>query len=299
MAQRYGGQFSPDGSSDDIDEAPRPKGAYHKATVHPVGAKSNIMFIPPIILAGTSIFGGAISMAIGLIGAGTLILGAWMLREGLIAHDAYDARKIARRPAFPRKLAGTVLTGLGLALAAFTIRGGAVEAALTGLIGSALHFAAFGPDPMKSKGVEGIDQFQTDRVARAVDEAEKHLAAMSDAMLRAKDRQMSQRLEQFQATARDLFRTIEDDPRDLTAARKYLSVYLMGARDATIKFADIYARSQDSQARADYAALLDDLEQNFAARTRKLLVEDRSDLTVEVEVLRERLAREGVRLEDG
>ena len=90
--------------------------------------------------------------------------------------------------------------------------------------------------------MEGVDEFQTDRVARAVEGAEKHLAAMSDAILRAKDRDLERRVESFQSTARAMFRTIEDDPRDLTAARKYLSVYLMGARDATVKFADIYAR---------------------------------------------------------
>ena len=83
--------------------------------------------------------------------------------------------------------------------------------------------------------------------------------------------------------------------RDLAAARKFLSVYLQGARDATVKFSDLYARNRDAQARADFAALLDDLEQNFAARTRKMLLDDRSDLTVEIDVLRERLQREGVR----
>ncbi|MGD9865209.1 MAG: 5-bromo-4-chloroindolyl phosphate hydrolysis family protein, partial [Pseudodonghicola sp.] len=70
-----------------------------------------------------------------------------------------------------------------------------------------------------------------------------------------------------------------------------------GARDATIKFADLYARDHDAQARADYGALLDDLEQNFAARTRKMLQNDRSDLTIEIDVLRDRLQREGVRLD--
>ena len=94
-----------------------------------------------------------------------------------------------------------------------------------------------------------------------------------------------------------LIRTVEEDPRDLTAARKYMSVYLMGARDATIKFADIYGRSRDAQARADYMALLDDLEQNFAARTQKMLLDDRSDLNIEIEVLRDRLKREGIRAE--
>ena len=136
-----------------------------------------------------------------------------------------------------------------------------------------------------------------DRVARVVEEAEKHLSAMTDAIRRAGDRQAETRLAAFQASARELIRTVEEDPRDLTAARKYLGVYLRGARDATAKFADIYARSRDAQARADYFALLDDLTQNFAARTRKSLLEDRGDLNIEIDVLRERLSREGVRLD--
>lgn len=70
----------------------------------------------------------------------------------------------------------------------------------------------------------------------------------------------------------------------------------MGARDATIRFADIYSRSQDAQAQTDYGALLDDLSNNFARKTQKLLVDDRSDLNVEIEVLRDRLPHEGVNL---
>ena len=158
-----------------------------------------------------------------------------------------------------------------------------------------MHLFAFGLDPLRDKGVDGIDTFQTDRVARAVDEAERHLSAMSQAITRAGDRRLEARVEQFKTTARTLFRTVEEDPRDLTAARKYLSVYLLGARDATIKFADIYGRNRDAQAKADFTALLDDLEGNFAARTEKLLLDDRSDLDIEIEVLRDRLQREGVR----
>ena len=65
-------------------------------------------------------------------------------------------------------------------------------------------------------------------------------------------------------------------------------------RDATIKFADLWGRSRDPEARADYEALLDDLETDFAARTTALLDDNRSDLDIEIEVLRDRLKREGV-----
>lgn len=296
MGQRFGGKYSPNAETPPSGNSAS-SGTFKGAAVDPVGARSNVLFIPPIVLAFTSINDGAIGLALGMIGAGALLLGAWLLRGGLTAEAAYNARKVSRRPAFPRKIAAAILAGTGVGVAAFANEPGVIAPVIYGAAATALHLGAFGLDPMKDKGMEGIDTFQQDRVARAVDEAETHLVAMLDAIKRSGDRAMIARVERFQTTARDLFRTVEDDPRDLTSARKYLSVYLLGARDATVKFADVYARSGDAQARSDYAALLDDLEQNFSARTRKMLLDDRSDLTVEIDVLRDRLPREGVRID--
>ncbi|MFN6979660.1 MAG: 5-bromo-4-chloroindolyl phosphate hydrolysis family protein, partial [Gemmobacter sp.] len=139
----------------------------------------------------------------------------------------------------------------------------------------------------------GVDRIGTERVARAVDEAERTVTAMREAILRAGDRTLTDRVDRFAITARRLFRTVENDPRDLTAARKYLSVYLTGARDATVRFADLYARSRDPQSRADWLALMDDLETRFAERTEALMQNDKTSLDVEIEVLRERLAYDG------
>ncbi len=283
MAQRYGGKFSPDGQ----------KSPYEGKVASRAGGRVNFLFLAPLPLAVSAFFLEPAGMAMRLGAFGLLILAAWLTREGVIAQEAYDARKIARRPAIPRKIFASVLTGSGLALTG--IAGGSLlNAAIFGVLGVVLHFFAFGADPLKDKGMEGVDTFQTDRVARAVGEAEKRLSEMREAILRAKDRELERRVEAFQATARDMFRTLEDDPGDLTGARKYLTVYLMGARDATAKFADIYARSRDAGARADYVQLLDDLEANFTGKTQTMLIEDRSDLTIEIDVLRERLAREGV-----
>ncbi|MEO9572651.1 MAG: 5-bromo-4-chloroindolyl phosphate hydrolysis family protein [Tateyamaria sp.] len=293
MAQRFGGKYSPDGNTD--DSASQERSAYQGAQVSPVGARANILFIPAIPMVFLALNDGAMNLTLALVSAGLLTLAAWLLRGGLVAEAAYISRKVARRPAIPRKLFSSVLTGIGIAMAAYRNEPGLVAPILFGVAASGLHLAAFGIDPLQDKGMEGIDTFQQDRVARVVDEAETHLAAMTDAMKRAEDRQIALKLEKFQATARDLIRTVEEDPRDLTAARKYLGVYLIGARDATIKFADIYSRTRDTQARADYSDLLDDLSDNFAARTRKLLVDDRSDLNIEIDVLRDRLQREGVR----
>ena len=291
MAERFGGKYSPDGARSDLDTPYRGKRRTR------VGGRANLLFFAPLPLAIRAFWQEPTGLALMLAAFGVLILAAWLTREGLIAQEAYEARKVARRPAFPRKIFGSLLTGAGLFLAAFATGGGLVAPILLGGLGTALHFFAFGPDPLSNKGMEGVDTFQTDRVARIVDEAEKHLTAMSDAIKRAGDRRLEGRVERFQTTARDMFRTVENDPRDLTAARKYMGVYLMGARDATVKFADLYARTRDAKARDDYEALLTDLEENFTARTRTLMLDDRSDLDVEIEVLRERLQRDGIQIQ--
>lgn len=294
MARRFGGKYSPDGGPVE-DPADRP--AYDRASVDPVGARANLLFVPAIPLVFFSLNDGAVGLVLGLVAAGVLTVAAVLLRGGLQAEAAFEARKVARRPAVPRKIFSSALTGIGIAIAAYKNDPGILAPVLFGAAAAGLHVAAFGIDPLRSKGMEGIDTFQQDRVARVVDEAEKYLTEMSDAMLRAGDRKMESKLERFQTTARDLIRTVEEDPRDLTAARKYLGVYLMGARDATVKFADVYARTRDAKAREDYATLLDDLNKGFDARTRKLLLDDRSDLNIEIDVLRDRLQREGVRLD--
>ncbi|WP_456387612.1 5-bromo-4-chloroindolyl phosphate hydrolysis family protein [Profundibacter sp.] len=287
MAKRFGGKFSPD---DSIEHTQKP-------TIIPAnikaGWRAKILFYAPLPLVLRAFFNPPEVMALNLLAFGVLILAAWLTRDGIIAHKEYDLRRVAKRPVMPRKIFGSALTGIGLFIASYS-SGAMFDALIFGGLGVVLHAFAFGPDPMRDKGMEGVDQFQTERVARVVDKAEQHLAEISDAILRANDRTIESRVARFQITVRDMLRTVEEDPRDLTAARKYLGVYLQGTRDATVKFADIYARSQDQKARADYAALLTDLEDNFAARTQKLLLDDRSDLDVEIEVLRDRLQRDGI-----
>lgn len=289
MAQKFSGKYSPHDS-----KLPK-REAFQGAKRSKVGGRVNLLFIVPLPLIWQSFGNGPQALALNLFALGCLLLAAWMTREGLFAQEAYEARKIARHPAMPRKLFGSVLTGLGLAIAGYAANSDFIAPSIYAIVGCSLHIMAFGIDPMRNKGIEGVDLFQTDRVARAVSEAEEHLHAMSNAVKRAGDRTLESRVTQFQQTARALFRTVENDPRDLTAARRYLGVYLLGAKDATVKFADIYARTHDTNARSNYEALLDDLEENFAARNQKLLLDDNSDLNIEIDVLRERLQREGVR----
>ncbi len=293
MAKRYGGEFSPNGQStgprSEVRARPAPR--FRKT-----GASNRLLYIPGIVLAATALNDGPTTLITALVGAAVLTLAAWLLDEGLKAEAAYNDRKVARRPAVPRKMLATALTGVGVAIAAYTGDSGIIGSALYGVAAAGLHTATFGIDPMKDKRMEGVDTFQQDRVARVVDEAEAHLKAMAGQIETIADRRLTERVEDFQTIARRMIRTVEEDPRDLTGARKFLGVYLMGARDATVKFVDLYKRNKTPDVRTSYEELLDDLQENFAARTERMMLDDRTDMDIEINVLRDRLQREGVHL---
>ena len=312
MARRFGGPNSPGGDPRQVaggGKSGSGKAAGDRRQVGggpvqvrrrpPVGAQVHLLFVLPFAWVPTAFLRDPAGLILHLAVFALLILSAWLTREGVLAHAAYDERRVARKPAFPRKVFGSVAMGLGLTLAGLTGLGLA-SAGVLGLLGAGLHLIAFGPDPLRDKGMEGVDTFQTERVARAVAEAETSLAAMERAVARLNERALSDRLRDFSGQVRPLLRAVENDPRQLSAVRRYLGVYLTGAREASEKFAELYARNRDQGAKADYLSLLDDLQRNVAHRLESLENTDRQALDIEMEVLRERLEREGLRpaLED-
>jgi hypothetical protein len=295
MAKRFGGDHSPKGPVN----APAPSRPFAGRAVQPSRLRVTLIYLaatPLLLAAMTKMMGGnAAAMLANLLGFALIVGGAGLIGEGMKAETAFNARKLARPPAIPRKLFGAIAIGLGVGVA--TIMGwglGLVNTAIFSAIGAGAALITFGMDPMRKKGMSGVDEFQLNRVATVIETAEDTVRQMIDAAARIPDRVLEGRIDALAVAAREMFRVVEDDPRDLASARKFMTVYLTGARDATVQYADLSRRGGNAAARADFEALIGDLERSFEAQREKLLLDNRSDLNVEIEVLRERLQREGV-----
>jgi hypothetical protein len=287
MARRYGGAYSPQ-SKDAADVRPQAM----KPPLRGRARASILTSLAVVPFVGAFFGGGPAEMAADLIAAGAVFGGGILTREGLRARAAFDERLVARRPAIPRLAFGAAATGAGVALASAGGDGGLLAGGLYGLIAGGLHVVSFGLDPWRSKGI--ADSPRSERVARTIEEAETLLTEMRASLSGLRDTEAQARLERVASAAEEMFRRIEAAPGDLVAARRYLGVYLEGARDATLKFADLWRARRDTEARDEYLALLTDLEKGLDGTRETLLLSDRTALDVEIEVLRERLARDGV-----
>ena len=286
MAQRYGGTHSPGSVGAGADLRPPMKGRARVSILMGLGALSAV----------AALFqGGALDTATQLVGGAILFAGGVVTREGLKAEATYNARAIARRPAAPRKAIGAAITGAGVGTATLAGLDGLAPALVYGAVAAGLHVASFGTDPMRDKGTR--DAPGSARVARTVESAEASLDAMRDHAARTRDREIMDAVDRLRGTAAAMLRTVEQDPRDLTAARRYLGVYLDAARDAARKYADLAPQARDAEARDRVLSLIRDLARGMEAKRETLLIADRTDLEIEVETLRDRLRRDGVTTE--
>ena len=102
MAQRYGGKYSPQGQAGGQNGGPgTDQGSFRGARPTRAGGRVNFLFLAPLPLIWQAFTSGPSGLALNLIALGTLLLAAWLTREGLLAQEAYEARKVARRPAIP------------------------------------------------------------------------------------------------------------------------------------------------------------------------------------------------------
>ncbi|TPE50506.1 5-bromo-4-chloroindolyl phosphate hydrolysis family protein [Amaricoccus solimangrovi] len=297
--QRYGGPYSPDGpaASKEGRAAPPPP-PFRNRRASNVSFRARLMFALPAPLLFAGLFaigsGDPAAMLADLGGFAGLTGSAWLLAEGQRAEAAYAARAVARPPAIPRKLFAAALTGVSIAAVNYLSLDQGLGSVAYGLVAALAHVAAFGVDPMRKKGIAGVDDFAAERVAKAIDAAEELLRDTLAAAAGLRDRRLRSRVERVCDNAREVFRVVERDPRDLPRSRAFLSVYLLGLRDATVKYADLADRGGAPGAKERYEALLSDLETSFSKQRTHLLEDNRGDLDIEIEVLRDRLRQDGL-----
>ena len=293
-ARRFGGAFSPGASGGKAAK----RTTWSDRAIRSVSLRVILLYIAPLAL----IPGMAVALVradgLGLVtmaaAYGLIVLGARLTRDGLAAAAAYAARAVARPPAFPRKLFGAAAIGLGTLLSFLRATGDPVESVVLGVVAAGLHVVSFGPDPMRAKGLDGLDPEALDAAITRVETARALIADMTAASRDFEDPALCARIEALAATAGELIARIENDPREQRRARRFLAVYLVGARDATVRFAQLYSEQGRPEIRDKFAALLDDLEVQFNRHRDSLTEDSRTALDVEIDVLRERLRQDGV-----
>lgn len=279
--------------------APVAKDAAHTIRYGLKGILLYLLPIPALIAAIISLVRGDIM--------GTLITGgafaaymvsAHIARHGFKLEGEYKRRKLARAPKTPYKTVSAIFIAV---ITGILAKWGAHYSIPASILLGAAAFAGFalyyGLDPRKDKSGNINNRFgvSVEEVLDALEAAEIRIKAIDTANNAINNPDYHQRLRRITQKARDILASIEDDPTRLPRARKFLKVYLDGAKKVT----EGYVKSSSNHTgttqalETDFSNVLNSIEDTFNEQHTKLLSDDNFDLDVQIEVLEQQLKREG------
>jgi 5-bromo-4-chloroindolyl phosphate hydrolysis protein len=220
----------------------------------------------------------------------------WFLRKARIYEIEANRRKWTRATRVPWRFSAAIFAG-GSAFLVTTLlmEHNIFVGALAALGGFAGVIMAYGFDPQYDRKKD-VSRFgvTTEEIVEALDEAEQNLAQIQTAAGEIGNTELRSRLGRIVDKTRGILRQIEEDPKDLRRARKFLKVYLSGARDVTRQYASTHSRQQNDELEGNFRNVLMSIEDVIEEQHQKLLDNDVLDLDVKIEVLETQLKHEGI-----
>ena len=234
-------------------------------------------------------------------GAGfALAMGAaTLIRKGIRLDNEAIRRRLRRRASTVRyRAVGAGLLAGGMFLVAWLgLNGqyGPVDSllfALAVLVGCYLYYDFDGLG-RKDPEIAAVG-ITTEELVELLDEAEARIVAIENASRDIPNVEFRDRLRRIAAEARQILETIERDPVDARRARKFLKVYLDGARQVTQGYARTHRGSEAPALEENFRRVLGTIETVIAEQQDKLRTNDLTALDVQIEVLQMQLEKEGV-----
>lgn len=235
-----------------------------------------------------------------LVALGAVIL--YAISAYFIARSNYYAsqlsqRKWSRPNSTPWKISAALFSAAATVLVAYFIVDNSIFISLGyGLLtfcGMALFYGFDAKDTSKHTQLSGVS---AEELTDAFNEAEGKIDNIRTAArkLRSSNKVLAKRLVHIADNSQGILKIINDDPKDLRQARKFLKVYLDGTQSVVSKYAARDHLQDDDTIKSNLDKVLDTIESVIIEQRDKLLKNDMLDLDVQIEVLQTQLTHEGI-----
>ncbi len=251
-----------------------------------------LMPLPVLIGAVVHLVKGHVfaSLTAGALFAGFMIA-ASIARHGFKLEGKFKQKKLSKAPSTPFKSVAALILSVTTGMTAFLLSDYSLLGSIfIGGVTMMGFYLAYGFDPQQDKTGNISLGVSADEVFEALEAAEIKIETIEKARKNIKNIEFDQHLRRIISKARGILTLIEEDPKDLTRARKFLKVYL----DGTARVTESYAKTQGRDATTDvldsnFEDVLGSIEKTFDEQHKKLLENDQFDLDVKIEVLKTQL----------
>jgi len=244
------------------------------------------MFVSVVQSLFRSDYGGFILKGLGFL----LLYGVITLaNKGWKQKTLYTQSTLIRAPKVPfLKLAAFGL-GITAFYLSFFIGGKTLFPSLfVGILTPLGFYLYYGFDPTKDK-LSSIDGISAQLVLDTIKEANQKLAAIRSDMKNIADESLQEALTVATQKADTILTTIQEDPKDIRVARKFLIVYIDGIAKVTNAYTQIDEKEISTKTKQKLYTLMEEVEQRFTAELQRLKENNHFDLDVHIDVLKEQI----------
>jgi len=210
-------------------------------------------------------------------------------KRGFVKEGQYHSDTFTKAPKVPYKMIAGYLLGGATFFTAF-ITGGQpfVKSAFLAVIATVGYYLFYGFDPKKDK-LENLGDVSAEFVLDTIEEAKTRLSHIEHDMRDIKDTVLYDKLSAAVSKAESILHTIQEDPKDVRAARKFLIVYIDGIARVTDAYTDLDEADINTQTKEKLHTLMDEVEVRFEKELIRLKNNNAFDLDVHIDVLKEQI----------
>ncbi len=258
-------------------------------------------FLLPLPLVITILFSLAqhrfLPFAASLAGMASYLLAGYFLSRANYYQGQAEKRKWERPSRTPWRLSAAIFTAIGTSVVAFfAAQSGLLISLGYGLVAFFGLIFYYGLDPSYKDAGASLSGVTSEELSDAFNEAETRIASIRTAAqtIRRDDAGLADRIEHIAKGSEGILQIIDDDPKDLRRARKFLKVYLDGAQQVINKYVKRTHLQDDKTIESNLRAVLDSIDTVIEEQRIKLQEDDILELDVQIEVLQTQLKHEGI-----
>ncbi len=216
-----------------------------------------------------------------------LFLGVLTLaKKGFSQEAAYQAKKLTKAPKVPYKnIAGTLLGGVTFYSAYIAGNAPLAKSLFLALIATVGWFLYYGSDPKADK-LENLGDISAEFVLETIAEAQGKLDVIRTHMKQIHDTALHHKLSGALTQAEEILQTIQEDPKDVRVARKFLIVYIDGIAKVTESYTQLEEEQIDDATKTRLHTLMDEVQERFDKELERLKGNNQFDLDVRIDTLK-------------
>ena len=249
------------------------------------------LFLIPLFL---SVILALLQMDIKLFLLNSLMFGLFFLllklsNLGFKQELEYQNTTFTKAPKVPYKAISAFLLGGATFLSAMMFTEKTLIASLfLGAISVLGYYLYYGFDPKEDK-LENLGDISAEFVLETLSEARTKLLNIEKHIDKIEDTFLHQKLNVALQKAKKILEVIQNDPKDIRVARKFLIVYIDGVAKVTDSYVAMDEVDIMSDTKEKLYALMEDLDIRFDKELQRLKNNNQFDLDVHIDVLKEQI----------